>query len=1587
MAKDAAFSPLWTDLALTREKAANGTPIVTIFGAGVAGLSVAHELIERGFAVQVVEVKKDPDEEYACQVGGLAANQIARLPADVPRLHPYLYDENPGSEEAYKANDADDPVPVSVERGSLVWVKQNTPKEELLVRIDDQKLDPISTETNAGVAKSPEEIRDDILKAVDAVDALDDIEALAVQESGYFGLQVRAKQAGRAPRVSVVAKDGEGKSKPSELVGYENVGALGVLRAVEMQEAANRFRVVERIQFERPLVGDWRALPDDHGVTNDSKLDSLWKKLKQAFQDYSEASSALIDSELEQEEQDLMLSKRMRQHEQLFVEIRAHTDGDGDAQTNRELSLEWGIEVRKQLLARNVADGDKIEDLHERLVVVPLGGDEPLGNPRLVSGRRRSNRVEFRIVENAVPGEHGYRFFPRFYKHLFDSMKRTPILDDEGLETGETAFDQLEATDIIDLAFDTEKREDAWEERRRTGKDVPARKRYHDPEPVSMRAPRSIEELRRLLWIHLDRYRVHISERDIVRLQYKLLKFLTTSSARRKSELEKMTWWEYLGADQPGYYSEQMQAVLQDTPQALAAMNAQETDARTMGTVYCQLLLDSVGDASESNHTLNGPTSTAWFDHWKRYLRRQGVRFFCGRLESLVWLGEELLPKVLVDTGSGPMTQMSIILADRRVYDFSLYGQPVPFDVGLLPRTPSTADVAKAVAQAITAAVEIPARADVIGNQGTAASTVRIEPAVDLGGRAHAPFQAGESLVTVERPGTSASVVLCGVEVTGKGSDAAATRADLLTKLLASEPGQDLSIQKAWKRSIHIAARINEAVVSVRKRGPGEFGVRINGHPVSLHAKARWGPGKIRKRLREKIESLQTGRSRVRALEGVKVDDLGDNALRFRKATAVEVSDWNASMALGPLVDWGKLGLGETRILLGGWLDVATPDPGLGVLGAQAESPGDEYVASPFEPGPSSGGGPDFYVLAVDYPEASRLVWQAYQDYQPISPVPKRLYGVFEQLQIFDVMSSYRTPDGELMTLERDGGGRPTPPEYPLRDLSGIQYFFEHLVRVGEAHTYFMQAPWGLSSISQLAYWRRRQSQQSAFIGQVSVDIGNFYRATEHPPPKPTEPAEVKPSALHTPKQEIALETWRQIKASLSPLYREHIVNPRYYHLDHALRFEDEGAREYGVPVVIQEHGAGSGVELEVAGKKLVVGDTSAGKLPQEIQAKTDHLAVELASNANAVQVAIAPLAANATEVRLVVLKAQPGVDYLVAANLSQNHAVAKYKAVDSDVEKVRNGLIAAILAQLPGVVAEPDPNPTGDKVARGIRLRSTQKIRVSAIAWDKAPAPPGMPGSLLALNPTGAVRVKPIVRIRVESPTHGGVIVNRTPYMINCVGPKDAEGFATSAWRRRAGIWNKNMLPPGVLDPSPHFEPSDIMYIPTKHRWLMVGNQMATTTRVSSMESANESARHAVGSILHQLMTPVPSDSKDLIYNGQGDLLGDIPRIWDPEKREIPDAEAFKRLDELLVNNKKGQEDAPLPHFLDILGIEKWVENLPELSKEREGVMADEEELTKLLKFSREQVLEDWDATQLDEMEKAARQLVRTLLREDDNS
>lgn len=219
------------------------------------------------------------------------------------------------------------------------------------------------------------------------------------------------------------------------------------------------------------------------------------------------------------------------------------------------------------------------------------------------------DRVDFRVVERRAPGEHGYRFFPSCYRNLFDTMRRTPVFDARGNETGRTAFDNLVPTGTMAVITP------------------------EGTEPIAVPRKRSasLEAVRELLARFQDQLK--FTQRDLALFQIRLFTYLTTCSARRAGEVERISWRDYIRVDD---FSEGFRDFLLDAPQTNVAMNADVIDARTHGNFTVQLLLDQVTSGETVDMTLNGPTSPAWLSPWKDYLKRQGVQFFRGNLDALV---------------------------------------------------------------------------------------------------------------------------------------------------------------------------------------------------------------------------------------------------------------------------------------------------------------------------------------------------------------------------------------------------------------------------------------------------------------------------------------------------------------------------------------------------------------------------------------------------------------------------------------------------------------------------------------------------------------------------------------------------------------------------------------------------------------------------------------------------------------------------------------------------------------------------------------------------------------------------------------
>src|SRR5688572_25518181 len=115
-----------------------------------------------------------------------------------------------------------------------------------------------------------------------------------------------------------------------------------------------------------------------------------------------------------------------------------------------------------------------------------------------------------------LPGEHGFRFYPRFYRHVIDTMQRIPT------GGGKHVVDRLRATTESAIALVDE---DTWY-------------RFHRR---NVTKPYDILEALELFFQTLD-----FDQGDIALFAAKILQFFTSSDARRMGNYENTSWWKFL---------------------------------------------------------------------------------------------------------------------------------------------------------------------------------------------------------------------------------------------------------------------------------------------------------------------------------------------------------------------------------------------------------------------------------------------------------------------------------------------------------------------------------------------------------------------------------------------------------------------------------------------------------------------------------------------------------------------------------------------------------------------------------------------------------------------------------------------------------------------------------------------------------------------------------------------------------------------------------------------------------------------------------------------------------------------------------
>ncbi len=242
--------------------------------------------------------------------------------------------------------------------------------------------------------------------------------------------------------------------------------------------------------------------------------------------------------------------------------------------------------------------------------------------PKALGGKARSIPVPGTGAGGRanLPGEHGFRFFPGFYKNIPDTMRRIPVAGNV-----DGAFDNLVNASQELLIFDGNQQF------------------YTPPTPdtifsdyVSLDQNGITQAVATLVTMMGIGAGVPINE-----IEYfirKVLVFMTSCDGRRVGEWERVGWYDYVNA---ASFSPEYQRVFgTGLTKDLVAAKGTKASTRVIGLMAEAFLYDIAsqevpGVAAQSGYgdadrLLDSPTDEAWIDPWVAHLRSLGVTFHLG---------------------------------------------------------------------------------------------------------------------------------------------------------------------------------------------------------------------------------------------------------------------------------------------------------------------------------------------------------------------------------------------------------------------------------------------------------------------------------------------------------------------------------------------------------------------------------------------------------------------------------------------------------------------------------------------------------------------------------------------------------------------------------------------------------------------------------------------------------------------------------------------------------------------------------------------------------------------------------------------
>ena len=199
-----------------------------------------------------------------------------------------------------------------------------------------------------------------------------------------------------------------------------------------------------------------------------------------------------------------------------------------------------------------------------------------------------------------LQGEHGFRFFPGFYRHIINTMDRIPF---------------LKTRTVTDNLLDA-----PWFMIART-----AQAPLISPSSFPVNWSQLLAFLK--LWFVQG---IGVPTNELLHFLRCLMVMMTSCDDRYRNQFEWIPYWDFIGAKER---SEGYQTVLgQGLTRVLVAMKAELSSTRTIGKVFSQMIYSWIDPFDTLDRLLNGPTSEVFIFPWISRLQDLGVKFVTGQL-------------------------------------------------------------------------------------------------------------------------------------------------------------------------------------------------------------------------------------------------------------------------------------------------------------------------------------------------------------------------------------------------------------------------------------------------------------------------------------------------------------------------------------------------------------------------------------------------------------------------------------------------------------------------------------------------------------------------------------------------------------------------------------------------------------------------------------------------------------------------------------------------------------------------------------------------------------------------------------------